>query len=197
MLIRHADGGRDGDGCAAIYTPFVRESAVSFEENVPTGAEFAARIARIERTHPWLIADEGGAVAGFAYGCGHRERPAYRWAADVAVYVSAGRQRRGIGRALYGALLPLLGRQGLRIACAGITLPNDASVALHEACGFLPVGVFRRIGFKAGGWRDVGWWQLELLPPDDEQPPEPGPPATLEGLSRGARQDFGVSGRYM
>lgn len=180
MRIRQADPARDGAGCADIYAPFVRETAISFEERVPTAAEFAARIERIEGTHPWIVAEHEGRVGGFAYGCPHRERAAYRWAADVTVYVDPRFHRRGMGRALYRVLLGLLREQGLWIACAGITLPNEASVALHESLGFVPVGVYRRIGYKAGAWWDVGWWQLALRPPAAGPPPEPGEPARLE-----------------
>ena len=120
----------------------------------------------------------------YAYASPHRARAAYRWAADVAVYVDDGHRRRGAGRRLYRALFELMRRQGLRVACAGITLPNPASVGLHEAVGFEPVGVYRRIGWKAGAWRDVGWWELLLAgsdPDDHRPPPEPGPPARLVG----------------
>lgn len=180
MIIRHADATRDGAACASIYAPFVTDSYVSFEEEPPDGSEFARRIERISRSYPWLVAEEDGAVIGFAYGSRHRERAAYRWAADVAVYVDERARRRGVGRALYEALLGLLVRQGVQTACAGVTLPNDASVGLHEAVGFRPVGVYRRIGFKQGAWRDVGWWQLELAPAGDGAPAELGPPATLQ-----------------
>jgi phosphinothricin acetyltransferase len=179
VLIRSADAGRDARACAGIYAPFVRETAVSLEDDPPDGREFARRIELVSRTHPWLVAERDGEVAGYAYASGHRERSAYRWAADVAVYVATEHQKRGVGRALYGALLPLLTRQGIRIACAGITLPNDASVGLHERFGFQPVGVYHRIGWKAGAWRDVGWWQAELVSPGSGPPPEPGPPARL------------------
>jgi len=182
MLIRHADPARDAGACAAIYVPFVTDSAVSMEEQAPDEREFAARIERIARTHPWLVAERDGAVLGFAYGSAHRERPGYRWAADVAVYVAQDARRAGIGRALYDSLLPLLARQGLYVACAGITLPNDASVALHEAVGFTAVGVYRGIGFKNGSWRDVGWWQAELIPHDGPPPASPGPPVRLETI---------------
>src|SRR5207248_8841347 len=101
----------------------------------------------------------------------HRERAAYRWAADVSVYVDPKRHRRGYGRALYRDLLALLAAQGLYIACAGVTLPNEASVALHESLGFAPVGIYRRIGYKLGAWWDVGWWQLSLREPDGGAPP--------------------------
>jgi phosphinothricin acetyltransferase len=179
MLIRHADPGRDAAACAAIYGPFVRDTVASLEEVAPDERELAERIKRISLTHPWLVAEVDGAVAGFAYASEHRQRASYRWAADVAVYLDPAYHRRGIGRALYDQLLKLLVRQGLRIACAGITLPNDASVALHEAFGFQPIGVYRRIGWKAGAWRDVGWWQLELVAPGAGPPAEPGPPARL------------------
>ncbi|MBV8941649.1 MAG: N-acetyltransferase, partial [Solirubrobacterales bacterium] len=113
-------------------------------------------------------------------GCPHRERAAYRWAAEVSVYVDPGFHRRGVGRALYQALLGLLREQGLCVACAGIALPNEASVALHESLGFALVGVYRRIGYKAGAWWDVAWWQLELRSPADGPPAEPRPPGPLQ-----------------
>lgn len=177
VLIRHADARTDARACAEIYGPFVRYSAVSLEEEPPSAADFAERIERVKRTHPWLIAEDQGAVAGYAYASPHRERRAYRWAADVAVYVAEDRRGQGVGRRLYESLLTLLVEQGIHTACAGITLPNSASVALHEALGFRPVGVYRRIGWKVGQWRDVGWWQAELVPPSAAPPAEPGPPA--------------------
>jgi phosphinothricin acetyltransferase len=140
----------------------------------------AGRIERISRTHPWLVAEDGGRVVGFAYGSPHRERAAYRWAADVSVYIERPSHGRGIGRALYSTLFELLRGQNLLIACAGVTLPNDASVGLHESFGFALVGVYRGIGYKAGGWRDVGWWQLELARPAEDPPPEPASPRRLD-----------------
>jgi L-amino acid N-acyltransferase YncA len=179
MLIRHADAARDAAACAAIYAPFVNGSAVSFEEVAPSPAEMAERITAYSERYQWLIADGGGEVAGFAYAAPHRARAAYRWTAEVSVYIAAGYRRQGVGRVLYGALLPLLQRQGLALVIAGVTLPNDASVAFHEAFGFVPVGVFRGIGFKTGAWRDVGFWQLRLAELGPDAPPEPGPPARL------------------
>jgi phosphinothricin acetyltransferase len=119
-------------------------------------------------------------VAGYAYGSRHRERPGYRWAVDVGIYVAEIHRGKGVGTALYEALLPLLARQGFYIACAGITLPNPASVALHESVGFRLVGVYEQIGWKAGAWRDVGWWQRELTPQKGGPPANPGPPPRLE-----------------
>ncbi len=178
-VIRHADPGADAADCAEIYAPFVRDSAVSFERDAPGASEMTERIERIAATHPWLVAQAGERVVAFAYASPHRVREAYRWTADVSVYVGHGHRRRGLGRALYAALLELLRRQGIGNACAGITLPNEASVGLHERLGFAPVGVYRRIGWKAGAWRDVGWWQLALVARGEDAPPEPSGPQRL------------------
>ncbi len=177
-MVRHADPGRDAQACAAIYAPNVDPGLVSFEDRAPDAGEMAERIAATSQRYPWLVAERDGRVAGYAYGAQHRTRAVYRWAVDVTVYVDPGVQRGGVGRELYAALLDLLARQRLHVACAGIALPNDASVGLHEAMGFEPVGVYRDIGFKHGAWRDVGWWQKRLLPAD-APPEEPLPPQRL------------------
>lgn len=185
MRIRPADPARDAAACAAIYAPFVTDGAASFEEEAPDAAAFGARIASLSRHHPFLVAtdDEDATVLGYAYGAPHRARPAYRWAVDTSVYVAAEQRGRGVGGELYRTLLELLREQGLWTACAGITLPNVPSVALHESVGFVPVGVYRAIGWKAGAWRDVGWWQLALRgsaqESDGAAPPEPGPAPRL------------------
>jgi L-amino acid N-acyltransferase YncA len=183
--IRDALPDRDAAACAAIYAPAVQGSAISFEETPPGAAEMAARMRAYGATHPWLVAERGGEpvsgaeageVVGYAYACPYMERAAYRWSASVSVYVAAEERGRGRGRALYLELFERLRRQGLRTACAGITLPNEASVGLHESLGFRPVGVYREIGFKQGAWRDVGWWQLQLAAAAAGPPPEPLPP---------------------
>ena len=131
-MIRDADPARDAAACAAIYAPYVETSAISFEERPPDAARDGGPDRALPRTHPWLVAEEGGEVVGYAYACRHRERAAYRWAADVSVYV-AGRDRRGRAwRGLYEELFERLRRQRFQVACAGITLPNTASVGLHE-----------------------------------------------------------------
>ena len=122
----------------------------------------ARRIADYGASHAWLVADQGGAVAGYAYGSPHRTRAAYGSSCDVAVYVDPAHSRRGLGRALYDALLTELASKGFHAAFAGIALPNDASIGLHEAVGFTPVGIYRQVGWKLGAWRDVGWWQRLL-----------------------------------
>jgi phosphinothricin acetyltransferase len=176
VTIRDADPGRDDAACAAIYAPYVETGPVSFEEQAPSPEEMAARMARYTATHPWLIAEDGGEAVGYAYACQHRDRAAYRWAADVSVYVAGERRGEGFGRGLYEALFERLRRQGFQVACAGITLPNLASVGLHERLGFVRTGLSPRIGWKQGRWHDVSWWQLELVPEGTEQPAEPLPP---------------------
>lgn len=161
----------------------MRDTLISLEEQPPTTAEFAQRIEQTSRTHPWLVAEDAGEVIGYAYATKHRERACYRWATDVAVYVMPSRQRAGVGRALYETLFYLLAAQHFRIACAGITLPNEASVRLHESLGFVPVGVYRRIGFKFGAWCDVGWWQLQLGPGGADTPAELRPPVRKQGTT--------------
>jgi L-amino acid N-acyltransferase YncA len=180
VLIRHADADRDAAACAAIYAPAVRDGVASLEERVPEPRDIADRIRAITRNWPWLVAELDGAVAGYAYGSQHRERASYRWSVDVTVYVESTRHRRGVGRALYEPLLGLLERQGYHQACAGITVPNAASVGLHEALGFVPVGIYRDIAFKHGSWRSVGWWQKTLRDArPGERPPEIHPPQRL------------------
>lgn len=178
-MVRHADPERDGGACATIYAPYVAGAATSFEEQPPDADDFAERIERVAATHAWLVAERDGVVAGFAYAAPHRPRPAYRWTVETSVYVGGGHQGTGLGRELYTELTGLLRRQGLHLALAGITLPNAASVALHEALGFEQIGVYRRVGYKAGGWRDVSWWQLALTADPGDAPAEPLGPQRL------------------
>ena len=161
----------DAAAIAAIYAPYVSDGYASFEAEPPTCAEVERRMTALPRL-PWLAADDAGRLVGFAYASQHRSRAAYRWSVDVSVYVDPSAHGRGTGRALYERLLPEVRSLGYVCAFAGITLPNAASMRLHEAVGFAPVGVYRSVGFKAGAWRDVGWWQLRLRePPADPVDP--------------------------
>lgn len=181
MQVRHVDAERDAAACLDIYARFVDDSPVSFEERAPSLSDFVLRIKRLTRTHAFLVADDRGQVAGYAYAGPHRDRPAYRWATEATVYVHPDYHRQGVGRALYLPLFELLERQGYRSVLAGITVPNDGSVGLHRACGFEEVGLYRRIGWKAGAWRDVLWMvkQLGRDTFETEPPPSPGPPVHL------------------
>jgi L-amino acid N-acyltransferase YncA len=162
----------DAAACAAIYEPYVENTAITFETDPPAPEEMARRIASAQRTHAWLVLEDAGRVIGYAYGGPFKSRAAYRWSCEVSVYLEAGRRRAGGGRALYEALLARLAARGFRTAVAGMTLPNDASVGLHRAMGFEPVGTYRRIGWKHGAWHDVAWVQATISAEDDP-PAEP------------------------
>jgi L-amino acid N-acyltransferase YncA len=163
---------RDAGGIQAIYAPYVRDTCISFEIEPPGVEEIRQRIANVLPRWPWLVCEQGGEIIAYAYASEHRVRAAFRWAVDVAVYVRQDRQRQGLGRALYSILLPLLTLQGYCHAYAAIYVPNPGSVALHEAVGFRPFAVFADVGYKLGGWRDVGWWHLALraLPVAPQEP---------------------------
>jgi len=159
----------DAERCAAIYAPYVRETAISFESEPPAAEDMARRIADAQRAHAWLVLETDGEVIGYAYGGPFMARAAYQWATTVSVYLEQGRRRTGGGRALYEALFDRLAARGHRTALAGIALPNDASIGLHQALGFEPVGTYRRVGWKLGRWHDVAWYQRALA--EDEGPP--------------------------
>lgn len=163
----------DAEAIAAIYAPYVRETPYTFEEAAPDAAEIRRRIAELTPRYPYFVGAINGHVVGYAYGCAHRPRASYRWAADVAVYVERGQHRRGVARALYGELLPALERYGYTMAYAGITVPNEPSIALHESLGFTRVALYHNVGYKLGAWRDVGWWERPLAPLTNP-PREPG-----------------------
>jgi phosphinothricin acetyltransferase len=163
---------QDAGACAAIYAPYVNDTAITFEVVPPSAAEMEQRIAAAQARHAWLVLEQGGRAVGFAYGRVFNPRAAYRWACEVSVYLEPGRRRTGAGRALYGALLARLRERGYRTAIAGMTLPNEASEGLHRAMGFEQVGIYRRIGFKHGRWHDVEWVQL-MLADGEGDPAEP------------------------
>ena len=170
----------DAEAISRIYAPYVADTATSFETEPPTASEIAGRVVETLASHPWIVYDENGVVGGYAYATKHRARSAYQWSTEVSVYVAETFRRRHIGQALYTSLFAILGAQGFVNAYAGITLPNAASVRLHESLGFEPVGVYRRIGYKLGSWHDVGWWQLALAP----YPASPAPPQPLAAVNR-------------
>ena len=173
------DDENDANACLAIYAPVVAGTAISFEIEVPAVEEMRRRMSEKLPRYPWLVLAEPGGVLGYAHAGAFRPRPAYQWSVEVSVYVAAGARRTGAGRRLYTALLALLRLQGFVSAFAGVALPNDASVGLHEAMGFQPVGVYRNAGFKFGRWIDVGWWQLQLRELSDDPADEPAPPLDL------------------
>jgi L-amino acid N-acyltransferase YncA len=179
MRIRLADPDLDAAAVAAIYRPSVEQGLASFEEVASDERAMAARVRATLKRFPWLIADDGGNVVGYAYAGAHAERAGYRWSVNISAYVDAAFHGRGIGRALYDELVPILRRQRFVNAYAGIALPNPASVALHEAIGMRRIGIYDRVGFKLGAWVDVAWYGLRLADPED-RPPEPIPLPELD-----------------
>ncbi|HEY0140886.1 MAG TPA: GNAT family N-acetyltransferase [Thermoanaerobaculia bacterium] len=154
-MIRTATAG-DAAGVLAIYAPIILETHTSFELEVPPEEEIARRITS---AIAYLVCDLDGRVAGYAYATRWRERPAYRFTAEVSVYVHEAYHRRGIANALYARLFEELRSRDYHRALAAIALPNANSIAFHERFGFTPVGVFREVGLKFDRWWDVGWWE--------------------------------------
>lgn len=169
----------DAAAIADIYAPFVTASVVSFETEAPDAAAMRSRIEAGGGLYPWIAGeDEDGSLLGYAYAARFRDRPAYRFTVETTIYLRPGAAGRGLGRRLYAPLLATLEAQGFTQAIAAITLPNEASVRLHERLGFAPAGVYRQVGWKLGAWRDVGLWQRPLAPA--ETPPAEPRPARLE-----------------
>jgi phosphinothricin acetyltransferase len=165
----------DAAAIGAIYAPYVTGSIVSFEAEPPDEAEMRERIRSGGLLYPWLVAcDEEGSVLGYASASAFRARIAYRFTVETSVYLAGEAHGRGIGGALYWRLLAILEAQGFTQAIAAISLPNEASVRLHEKLGFVAAGIYRDVGYKLGGWRSVGLWQRKLAPLS-EPPEEPKP----------------------
>lgn len=165
----------DAQAIQRIYAPIVLNTAISFEETPPSVEEIALWIATTLQTYPYLVAEENGAIKGYAYASQHRARAAYRWAVDVTVYVAESARRNGVGRRLCETLLPMLEKQRFRAAYAGIAQPNEGSVGLHESVGFVHIGTYPEVGFKLGKWHDVGYWRLGLCPATPPLEPVPFP----------------------
>ena len=157
----------DAGAIRAIYEPYVLDTAISFETEVPTEADMAVRIAA---ARAWLVCERDGEVVGYAYAAPFHARAAYRWSSEVSIYVDRGRRRGGVGRELLQALLERLEQVGIVNAIAGIALPNDASQGLFEAFGFRRAATYQAIGYKLDRWHDVGWWQLGLREPSVPPP---------------------------
>lgn len=158
---------RDAGAIQAIYAPIVANTAISFEVEPPSAEEMQKRIAAISKTYPYLVAERDGQVIGYAHASEHQARAAYRWSANVSVYIAENARRMGAGKMLYAELFSQLGQSGFHAAFAGIALPNPGSIALHEAMGFSPVGIYKEVGFKFGRWHDAGWWQRLIEKPAD------------------------------
>jgi L-amino acid N-acyltransferase YncA len=161
-LVRPASAA-DAAACVAIYRPYVEDTVISWEIEVPPVAEMAARITGAREHHEWLVLERDQRVIGFAYGHALNRLPTYRWATETGIYIDVGHRRTGGGRALYAQLLRRLSERGYRRAFAGITQPNEASNGFHRSFGFTDAGLYRRVEWKHEAWHDVAWMQLDLL----------------------------------
>lgn len=171
MIAIRAAGPADAAAIAAIYAPYVAGGTVSFETDPPDTRAMRSRITASDGLYPWIVATSGESdiVLGYAYATKWRDRPAYKYIVETSIYMAGDRQQQGAGRLLYDALVDTLVEQDFTQAIAMIALPNDASITLHESCGFRRGGVFREVGWKQGRWIDVGLWQRDLA--DAENPP--------------------------
>jgi len=173
-LARSSDAAR----LAAIFAPYVK-GAITFTTVTPSAADFEKKISEILPDFPFLVFEHEGEVSAYAYASKHRALPAYRWCAEVSIYVDQAGHKKGAGTALYTALLEMLRCQGMVNLYAGITLPNPGSVGIHEKFGFRSFSLFEKVGYKAGKWHDVGWWEKKFTENLLDPPREPVPFAEL------------------
>lgn len=169
---------KDIEGILNIYAPIIKNTIISFETEVPDVAEMENRIREITRYYPWLVCEKEGKILGYAYASPHRSRAAYQWSADVSVYVDENVHRKGVGRGLVTSVSELLKLQGLYNAYAGVALPNTASTRLFEKMGFERLGVFWKVGYKHGKWRNVAMFHKPLQPHINE----PTPPVSVQEI---------------
>lgn len=158
----------DAAGILKIYAPYIENTSFTFETEVPSPEAFAERIRTYLETWPWLVYEDKGIIAGYAYATRHRERTAYQWCTESSIYIADDYRGTGIAKALYEALFVILERQGFRNVYAVINLPNEPSVAFHEKCGFKYFATYEKVGYKLGRWKNVGWWKLVLNEYGDE-----------------------------
>lgn len=172
----------DAKEILAIYAPYIRQTSITFETEVPDLDSFSARILHYLDEWPWLVCLINNRIAGYAYASRYRERVAYQWSVECSVYVHDDFLRAGVARALYSSLFAILKKQGFRNVYAVINLPNDRSVALHESLGFVHFATYEQVGYKLGKWKNVGWWRLVL----NEFGDDPAPPVPFSSLDQSA-----------
>lgn len=173
----------DAEALLGIYRHYVTDTAISFETDAPSAEDFAERIKRTTAFYPWLVCRVDGRIVGYAYASRHRERGAYRWSADLSVYIAEPFHRCGMASALYTALCRLLRMQGLCTVYAGVTCANPVSEAFHRSFGFRAVGTYENVGFKQGKWWGVTWFELPL----GEYPAEPLSPVPFPEIMQDTR----------
>lgn len=161
----------DAPGLLAIYAPYILHTPITFEYEVPGEEEFARRIRETLKRYPYLVAEENGQPAGYAYASAFKSRAAYDWSVETSIYVAENRRGHGIGRLLYDALEECLAEQNVCNLCACIAYPNPSSAAFHEKAGYRPAAHFTSAGYKGGKWYDIVWMEKKLTP--YQIPPKP------------------------
>ncbi|MFA7119282.1 MAG: N-acetyltransferase family protein [Sphaerochaetaceae bacterium] len=154
-----------------IYTPYILDTAITFECEIPSLEEFRKRIRDISTDYPYIVCLMNGKIIGYAYAHRHMERRAYQWNAELSVYIDRSYLHRGVGKMLYHLLLEILQLQNVQNVYGGITYPNENSEHLHEGLGFRKLGVYHNTGFKCGAWHDVMWFEKALGPYELEPKP--------------------------
>jgi phosphinothricin acetyltransferase len=160
----------DAAAMLEIYAPYVVNTSITFETEIPSIAEFEHRIGSYMENYPWLVFESQNELAGYAYASRYRDRTGYQWSVECSVYIHDKYHRSGIGKALYEALFAILKKQGFRTVYAVINLPNPESVKFHETCGFTWFANYENVGYKLGKWKTVGWWKLIVNEFSDEPP---------------------------
>ncbi|HOP75503.1 MAG TPA: N-acetyltransferase family protein [Bacillota bacterium] len=168
----------DAAALLEIYAPYIRNTAISFEYEVPSVADFRERIVKVLDQYPWLVCEIDQSIAGYAYANRHRERAAYGWAVDASIYIRPEYHRKKVGKALYIALFELLKYQGYYNVYAGITATNEKSLRFHETFHFKPIGMYHKVGYKFGQWYDVVWMEMTLA----EHPAVPEQPKRIDDI---------------
>lgn len=176
----------DAKAIREIYAPSILNAAISFETEVPAIEEMQNRIETILQKYPWIVCVVDGKLAGYVYASKHRDREAYQWSCECSIYMHKDFKGKGIGKELYQLLFAILKLQGFRNVYAGITLPNEGSINIHERCGFRHFATYENIGYKFGNWHSVGWWKLQI----NDYDPQPPPPSKLSELSSQTLHDL-------
>ena len=176
----------DAPGILDIYKPYIDHSAITFETETPGIEQFEQRIEKCLQRFPWLVCVVDGVIAGYVYASAHRDREAYQWTCECSVYIHNQFMGKGLGSAMYAVLFDILKIQGIRNVYAGITLPNQASIQLHERMGFEHFATYENVGYKTDGWKTVGWWRLQL----NDYELNPAPPCIFSKMDRQQFEDL-------
>lgn len=155
----------------AIYAPYVTDSAITFEYDVPSEEEFRQRIRTISAEYPYFVCESDGQIIGYAYAHRHMERAAYQWNAEISIYIRQGFTGKGLGKTMCQTLIDLLRLQGIRNVFSCVTIPNERSAHLHHSMEFSTEGIFQNAGYKCGKWQTIAWFRKNIAPYTNEPAP--------------------------